>query len=233
MTENPKVPVWSTHYFKPPGGIHFSWSWPLTCTSLLSFDPDQMLSSLEFLLLQGSTMTKKAIWGRKGFISAYISILLFIVIESQDRNSSQESEGRSWCRDHGGVLLTGLVHMVCLVWFVECRTTSPVMAPLRISWAFPINHKLSKGLTAGSYRSIFSTEVPFFQIALAYIRLTEDQPAQMPNVISIHRCHHRCLPMTGPQICCLPIVFIFLFDLESPQICLNPATTHISLGFAH
>jgi hypothetical protein len=56
-------------------------------------------------------MTKKHL-GRKGFYSAYSSALLFITKGSQDWNSSR-SGSRSWCRGHGGMFLTGLLHLAC------------------------------------------------------------------------------------------------------------------------
>ena len=57
----------------------------------------------------------------------------------------QEPEGRSWCRDHGGVLLTGLLFMACSACFLrEPRTTSLGMAPAAVDRALPINCYLRK-----------------------------------------------------------------------------------------
>jgi hypothetical protein len=83
-----------------------------------------------------NTMTKSN-WGRflsQGFYSctkhhgqdarvysAYTSTLLFITKGSQDWNSSR-SGSRSWCRGHGGMLLTGLLPLACSAcFFIEPR----------------------------------------------------------------------------------------------------------------
>jgi hypothetical protein len=52
--------------------------------------------------------------------------------------AGQEPGGRSWCRGHGGVLLTGLLYMACSACFlIEPKTTSPVMTPPTMGWALP------------------------------------------------------------------------------------------------
>jgi hypothetical protein len=56
-------------------------------------------------------MTKKQV-GEERVYSAYTSILLFITKGSQDWNSNR-SGSRSWCRGHGGMLLTGLLPLAC------------------------------------------------------------------------------------------------------------------------
>jgi len=73
--------------------------------------------------------------GRKGLIQH--STLLFITKGSQDWNSHR-SGSRSWCRGHGGMLLTGLLPLACSACFlIEPRTTSPGMAPLTMGWVLP------------------------------------------------------------------------------------------------
>jgi hypothetical protein len=45
-------------------------------------------------------------------------------------HTGYEPRGRSWCRGHGGMLLTGLLPLACSACFlIEPRTTSPGMAP--------------------------------------------------------------------------------------------------------
>jgi hypothetical protein len=61
-------------------------------------------------------MTKKQV-GEERVCSAYVSTLLFITKRSQDRNSSR-SGSRSWCRGHGGMLLTGLLPLACSACFL-------------------------------------------------------------------------------------------------------------------
>jgi len=54
--------------------------------------------------------------------------------ESQDWNSSR-SGSRSWCRGHGGMLLTGLLPLACSACsLIEPKTTSPGMAPPTRGW---------------------------------------------------------------------------------------------------
>jgi hypothetical protein len=70
--------------------------------------------------------------------------------------TGQEPEGRSWCRGHERVLLTGLLHMACL-------TTSPVMGPPTIGWVLfhqLLNEKMPYRL---AHKGVFETEVPSIQ----------------------------------------------------------------------
>jgi hypothetical protein len=67
--------------------------------------------------------------GRKGFIRLTLPTLLFITKGSQDWNSSRAGS-RSWCRGHGGMLLSGLLPLACSACFlIEPRTTGPAMVP--------------------------------------------------------------------------------------------------------
>jgi hypothetical protein len=73
-------------------------------------------------------VTKKQV-RKERIYSAYISTLPFITKGSQDWNSSRAGS-RSWCRGHGGMLLTGLLPLACSACFlIELKTTSPGMAP--------------------------------------------------------------------------------------------------------
>ena len=70
--------------------------------------------------------------GEERVYSAYI-----ITERSQDWNSSR-SGSRSWCRGHGGMLLTGLLplaYSACSL--IEPRTTSPEMVPPTIGPPLP------------------------------------------------------------------------------------------------
>jgi hypothetical protein len=76
-------------------------------------------------------MTKNQV-GEGRVYSAYTSTLLFITKGSQDWNSSRAGS-RSWCRGHGGMLLTGLLPLACPACsLIESKTTSPGMAPSTI-----------------------------------------------------------------------------------------------------
>jgi len=81
-------------------------------------------------------MTKKRV-GEETVYSAYTSTWLFITKGSQDWNSSR-SGSRSWCRGHGGMLLTGLLPLACSACsLIEPKTTSPGKAPPTMGWVLP------------------------------------------------------------------------------------------------
>jgi hypothetical protein len=63
-----------------------------------------------------SVLVDSFFFGGGRICSAYTSILLFITKGTQDWNSSR-SGSRSWCRGHGGMLLTGLLPLACLAFF--------------------------------------------------------------------------------------------------------------------
>jgi len=53
-------------------------------------------------------------------------------------HTRQELRGWSWCRGHGGVLLTGLIPLAWSACFlIESRSTSPEMTPPTMGCAFP------------------------------------------------------------------------------------------------
>ena len=57
---------------------------------------------------------------------------------SQGKYSRQEPGSRSWCRSHGGVLLTGLLLMACSPCFlIKCSTIRPGMASPIMDWCLP------------------------------------------------------------------------------------------------
>ena len=74
-------------------------------------------------------MTKNQVEEEKVY-SAYTSTLLFITKGSQDWNSSR-SGSRSWCRGHGGMLLTGLLPLACSA----CSLIEPRLPAQR--WSHP------------------------------------------------------------------------------------------------
>jgi hypothetical protein len=85
----------------------------------------------------------------------------------------QESGSRSWYRDHGGMLFTGLLQIACSVCFlIDSRVPSPGTAPPIMYWAFS-HQSLIKKMSyrfayIWSYGSVFSIEAP---MALACVRL--------------------------------------------------------------
>ena len=76
---------------------------------------------------------------RKGFIQLTFSTLLFTTKRSQDWNSSR-SGSRSWCRGHGGMLLTGLLPLACLAYFLIEPPVLPAQGWHHPEWAPTIDH---------------------------------------------------------------------------------------------
>lgn len=94
---------------------------PQTWSSLGSIPPLWQMNcfSWGYCCVRGTPWSKRQV-GEKRVYLAYT----FVSVHHK-RKSGQESEGRSWCRGHGGVLLTGLLPMACLTCFlIEPRTTS-------------------------------------------------------------------------------------------------------------
>jgi hypothetical protein len=75
--------------------------------------------------------------GRKGFIQLTLPHCSSSRKEVRTETyTGQELGSRSWCRSHGGVVLTGLLPLPCSAYFLlEPRTTSPEMAPPTMGWA--------------------------------------------------------------------------------------------------
>ena len=84
-----------------------------------------ILSWLELLLLWQNTNYQKQCGDKWSLFHTDFHIKVH-----RQKQWRQEPGGRSWCRGHGGVLLTGLFIMACSAcFFIEPRTTSPGMAP--------------------------------------------------------------------------------------------------------
>jgi hypothetical protein len=77
--------------------------------------------------------------GQGRISSAYTDISLSITKEiTTETQVVQNPEGRRCCGCHRGVLLMGLLSMVCSDWYhTEPITTRPGMAPPTMGWAFP------------------------------------------------------------------------------------------------
>jgi len=116
-------------------------------------------------------MTKKQV-GEERVYSAYTSTLLFITKGSQDRNSSR-SGSRSWCRGHGGMLLTGLLPQACTDCFlIEPKTTSSGMAPPTMGWVLPPWSLTEKMLYSWVSWGHFHNGSFFSMITTAHVKLT-------------------------------------------------------------
>jgi hypothetical protein len=89
---------------------------------------------------------------------AHTATALVITEGSRDRNlKRQESEGRSWCRGHGGVLLAGLLPMACSACFlIEPRTISLGVAPPMMGWVFSCQSLIKKNCPASLPTETFS-----------------------------------------------------------------------------
>jgi hypothetical protein len=89
------------------------------------------LSNVGLLLLCWNTMAQKQLWEER-FVRVLFPYHSPSLEEVKARaQAGQEPGGRSWCRSYGGMLLTGLLPMVCSACFlIEPRATSPGKAPL-------------------------------------------------------------------------------------------------------
>ena len=75
---------------------------------------------------------QEASWGEKSLFSLHVHIAVHHQRKS-GQELTQELEGRSVYRSHGGMLLTGLLSLGLLTCFlIEPKTTSPGMAPTAI-----------------------------------------------------------------------------------------------------
>jgi hypothetical protein len=94
-------------------------------------------------------MTKRQI-GEKGFIWLRLPYCSSLLKEIRTGIYTGQGPGvRSWYRDHGGVLLTGLLPLACSVHFlIEPGTISPGMAPLTMDLALPMIKKIPYSWTS-------------------------------------------------------------------------------------
>jgi hypothetical protein len=89
------------------------------------------------------------------------------------RKSGRDPGGRSWCRGHGGMLLTGLLIMACSPCFlIEPRANSPGMALPTMGWALPNQLLIKKLLYSQIFWRHFLNWSSSFQMALAYVIIT-------------------------------------------------------------
>ena len=81
------------------------------------------------------TSWPKARWGGKHLFGLHFQSTVHLW-----RKLGQEPGGRSWSRDHDGVVSHGLLPLACSACIlIEPRTTSPGMVPATMFWGFPIN----------------------------------------------------------------------------------------------
>lgn len=118
-------------------------------------------------------MTKSNKWRRE-----FVYFILYIHTASSDHtgNQGRNPKIRNWCRSHEGILLSGLVLVACSVCFLtsqghlsrEGTTHSGLGSSTSI-----INQENVHTLACISDRVIFLNWGFFFQITLAYIKLTK------------------------------------------------------------
>jgi hypothetical protein len=98
-------------------------------------------------------MTRRKL-GRKGLIQLTLPHRCSSPKEGRTgTHTGQELEGRSWCRGHGGVLLTGLLPLACSACFlIEPRTISPGWHhPQEACPFWPLTSKMSYSLISWRY----------------------------------------------------------------------------------
>ena len=133
---------------------------------------------LGFLLLQQNTTTKKQA-GEERVYLAYISThCCSLLKEIRTRtHTGQDSGSRRWCRGHGRLLLSGLLHMACSACFLiePNDTTQHGLGPptLITNWENALQ----------AYQGgISSTEALSSLMTLACVKLTQTQTIQWPKV---------------------------------------------------
>ena len=110
--------------------------------------------------------------------------------------TGQKPGGRSRCRSHGGVLLTGLLPLVCSACFlIEPRIISPRASPPTVGWALPYQSLIKKiPFTWSLWKHFFSVEIPSFRRILVCVRLAQDYPAKTHNALSFPFLQAHWLP---------------------------------------
>ena len=100
------------------------------------------ITVLGFLLPQWNIMTRSKL-GRKGFIWFTLPYFSSSLGEVRTRTQAGREPGsRSWCRGHGGALLTGLLILPCSVCFLlYLMPTYPRIVPSTMDWAPPDPHQ--------------------------------------------------------------------------------------------
>jgi len=121
----------------------------------------------------------KANWGGK----CSFDLCVRITVHPPRKGEQEQKPGRKLeaGADGGteGILLTGLVLMVCAVCFlIALRTTSPGMAPSTMGCAFPhqslIKTMLYRLVYSQSCGGVFSVEAPSSLLTLACLTLTQN-----------------------------------------------------------
>lgn len=93
---------------------------------------------LTLLLIWWNTMTKNSLEMKRFIWLLPLHPCPALKEVGTGTHTGQEAGGRNWCRSHEGVLLIGLLIMVCSSYFLlETRTISSVTTPSTADWALP------------------------------------------------------------------------------------------------
>jgi hypothetical protein len=124
---NSKYSSLFTFYVLQGAKVHFKFSVSMVVCMVLQ--SPNVIILVRICIPAQNSMTNKQV-GEERVYSAYTSTLLFITRGSQDRtHAGQELGGRSWCRGHEGMLLTGLLPLACSACFLkESRDYQPQSA---------------------------------------------------------------------------------------------------------
>jgi hypothetical protein len=141
---------------------------------------------------------------RKGFIWLTLPHCCSSPEGSQDRNSNRTGPvGRSWCRGHGGVLLT----VACSACFlIEPKTISPGMAPPTMGWELHHWSLIDKMLYSLILWRHFSTEDPSSLMTRACVKLTH-KTSECINTDACYKGLTLLVDLSGPQKVLFPILF--------------------------
>ena len=143
------------------------------------------LSLLRLLLPWWINTIIKASQGEKGLFASLSLLILKEVRTGTQTGHEFKPGGRSWCRGHGEVLLTGLLYITRSAWLlIEPRTLSPGMAPPTVGWALP-HWSWRKVAYCWILWSHFLHWGSFLPAVLACVKLTHKASQSKPSPLLI------------------------------------------------
>jgi hypothetical protein len=181
--------------------------------------------------------------GRKGFIQLTLPHCCSSPKEARTgTHTGQEPGSRSWCRSHGGVLLTGLLPLACSACFlIEPKTTSPGRAPptmgsspLITNWenAWPLiswRHFLKRGYFLCDNSSLCPVDTqnqPVYTVSSNLLNIKRWRSLVEMNLIRCYRVEAEvniakgCHPRSTEHMFLLTELWhhILVYELEDPSL---------------
>ena len=129
-------------------------------------------------------MTKKQVRKERVYL-AYSFTLLFTIRGSKaGTQAGQEPGSRNWSRDHGGVLLNGLLSVACSACFLICPgTTCLGVALAAMGWGLPHASLIKRIPHSHAHStiwwSLFLNWASLFPGNSSFVKLADTQPADL------------------------------------------------------